>query len=289
VKIVGIFGKADKTKHKYIDYLKLAGISFKHLSSALEVSNLSGVIILEPSDELLLTSLEEGVPILLEIPFARTLKAEVEVLKKLKSYKAGWLLPLISRHHPKLVRLRALIRRGVLGKLSSLHITMSLKEGLVREEESYARIPGKTVYQFLNIVDYLRWMRSTNINDVSAWIIDSSKLIVSAKVEDVVATVVSYSSMKTSDPSGVDLTLEAVGFERILTWDGTEQSLILRGGESELKHVHWGISMDEVIAWHFLELLRGASELDLSDITESYEEAVNLLKLIKFRKIEGGK
>lgn len=278
MKKIGIFGKLDPAKHKYIDYLKLAGISLKQLSSVSEIDSLLGAIILEPSNEILWASIEKELPTILEIPFAKTLQDEIEVLKKLESHKAGVLIPLISRHHPKLVRLRALIHRGMLGKLSSIHVTMNLKEDIIRDEPPYARISGKTIHQLLNVIDYLRWIHPTNLNNIMGRIIDDNKLVINAKIEDIVATVISCSCRKTSDPSGVDLIIEAVGFERILVWDGTEQSLILRRDGNELKHIYWGMSMDELIARRFLEFLDGVSEKDLSEIVKSYETVVNVLK-----------
>ncbi len=290
-KVIGIIGTPDAVKHKYIKHLKFfINPTFKEIISGSKISSLDGIIILEYSDNLLWKIVEEDVPILLEIPFAKTLRREVALLEELVNKDVDVLLPLISRHHPKLVKLRSFILQGLLGKLASIHLSMNVAKGCIRREPSGDfNIPGELTHLLLNIVDYFQWISSTEINDITGWIIDDERkmLIVNAKFGGSVASAISYLSEGACHPSGVDVILEATGFERLLTWDDTEQTLLLRG-DNEIKHVWWSADFNEIIARHFIELLdHGSAKYPLKEVASSYKFMLKVLKELRLHKKEG--
>ncbi|MEM0444797.1 MAG: hypothetical protein QXO86_05305 [Nitrososphaerota archaeon] len=277
---IGVFGAPRGALTGYLDRLRErfnAKLVFSPQRS--EREKLSGLILLDaPSEEWLLELAEDGLPTLIEIPFAASLQEEAKILKALSEKNRQVIIPLYSRHNPKLLRLSSLVREGVLGKACSIYVTAQLDSSLLREEPSTQHnLSGEIVHQLINTVDFIRSLERQGNPQYRAWLLSGEVLTVDARVGDTLVTVVSQASRSLVEEAKV--CIEAVGSENILVWDGTEHSLQIDDGGAELRY--WGLSLNDVLAQHFFELAHGMPLFSPEDIYKSYHDALKLLGRLK--------
>jgi len=286
-KLIGVYGKADPLKHRYLDILsKFYGLTTKQICLPSQVTEMIGIVMLEHNynKEILEEAIKNDIPILLEIPFANSLDKEVELLEQLIARQAKVLLPLIVTHHPKLTKLKSFMTAtDVLGSLQSLHITTIYHENYLREEPYFNKqYSGKLIYQLLNFIDIFSWISPLNFRQVRVWVPEKNNkiLLIHVKLEGAIGTGIStmYKISSVMAPP-VEVHIEAVFFNRILVWDSTEQSSILNS-ENGLAQIRWGMNIDELIAWRFVELLRGMISLneELKRILRSYKILIEILR-----------
>ncbi|MEM4006742.1 MAG: hypothetical protein QXT92_03665 [Nitrososphaerota archaeon] len=278
----------------YIAYLlSMPNVSLKYISDISEAKNYSALILLEKIEgDLLIELLEEkDIKVLLEIPFANSFEEEVELLRRIRELDCEVFLPLLSRHHPTLVRFKAILQRKVLGEVFSIYITLNFSNEYLREEPSLKSSSlfssGKILHQLVNTIDYVLWLDKDGDSQIDVWTVGKTKerefLIVDAKLGNTLLTILSYACENSSSSHKGCIKMEAVGFEKMLVWSGYEQSLILEG-DSTLDYIHWSTDPNEIIAKHFLEIIKGKSQYNLKDVFKSYEETLKFLQSNKIRK-----
>jgi len=284
-KLIGVFGKVDPLKHRYLNYLKdFFKLTIRQISLPSEVAEVLGVILLECDEEILCTAVDNDVPIILEIPFASSLDKEIKLLELLDVQRAKVLLPVMTTNHIKLIKLRSLIANAdVLGPLQSLHITTVYDKCYLREEPyTGKRYSGRLVYQLLNLIDIFSSISPQNPKELKVWAAEKDKevILMHGRLGEAIGTGISATTnigLATALP--VQVHVEATFFNKILVWDSTEQSLLLRGDYCSTA-IQWCISVDELIAWRFVTLFENVAPIDneLKRIIHSYKLLVEILK-----------
>lgn len=291
---IAILGKPYERRFYYINYLlNVPNVSLRYISDISEAKNYSALILLDKIESDLLIELleEKDIKVLLEVPFASSFEEEIDLLKRMRKLNGEVFLPLLSRHHPILVRFRAISQRKVLGEVFSIYITLNLSNDSLREEPPLKSSPlffsGKTLHQLINIIDYLLWLHTDSISQIDVWIGNRTKereyLIVDARLGNTLLTILSYTYENSSSSHKGWIKIEAIGFEKMLIWGGYEQSLILEG-DSTLNCIPWSLDPNEIIAKHFHEIIKGKSQYNLEDTFKSYEETLKYLQSNKIRK-----
>ncbi|MCS7134847.1 MAG: hypothetical protein NZ893_00180 [Candidatus Aenigmarchaeota archaeon] len=293
---VAILGKPSERESYYLKHLlKMPNISLKYISSLLEAKSFPALILLEkPPTDLLIRLLEDNdIKVLIETPFAEFFEKEIELLNEIKRLNAEVFIPLVSRHHPILVRFRALLNRKMLGDVFSIYMTLNFDVNHLRQEPpletSSITLSSRVLHQLINIIDYLLWLNKGDISQINIWVNSRSKekevLVVDAKLHNTLLTLVSYVDEVSPSFCKDYINIEAVGFERILVWNGFEQSLILKGkSDFASDHIYWGLDLGEVIARHFINIIKSKPQYDLKEVFISYEKTLKYLKSGKLRK-----
>jgi hypothetical protein len=284
-KSIGVFGKVDPLKHRYLNYLKdFFNLTIRQISLPSEVAEVLGVVLLECDEEILWKAVDSDIPIILEIPFASNLDKEIQLLELLDTQRAKVLLPVIATNHIKLIKLRSLIANtSVFGLLQSLHVTMVYDKCYLREEPyTGKRYSGRLVYQLLNLIDIFSSISLQNLEELKVWTSEKNKEVVLMHVRlgEAIGTGISATAnigLTTASP--IQVHVEATFSNRIVVWDSTEQSLLLRGDYCPTV-IQWYISVDEVIAWRFVTLFENVTPIDneLKRITRSYKLLAEILK-----------
>ncbi|MEM2703328.1 MAG: hypothetical protein QXR45_09220 [Candidatus Bathyarchaeia archaeon] len=285
---IAILGKTLGQELGYINYLQsMSNISLKYISTISEARSYPALILLEKtsSDQLIKLLEERDIKMLIAVPFADSFEEEVELLSEIRRLNAKVFIPLMSRHHPALVRFRSLLQRKLLGDVFSIFMKFNFNYNYLREEpplvSSSITFSGKLLHQLVNIIDYLLWLQLGNISQIDVWAIDKTRgreiLIVDAKLDNTLLTFLSYTHKGLSSSCKSFIRIEAAGLERMLVWSGYEQSLIVEDNSTS-HYEYWGIDPGEIIARHFFEIIKGKSQFELKEIFKSYEETLKYLK-----------
>jgi len=289
-RIIGIVGTKDDVKHKFVDRLQTY-YNYKLVDVATfpKIEKFSGLLFLKAEEDIMFNVVEKRIPFLLDSPFAEDLEKELMILRQLLSKGARFILTHPSRHHPKLVCVKRLADNGVFGRVGAIHLTTFYMKNYARDVKfDGLHVSGKIVYCLLNAVDFLSWIYRVQPSEARCWIVKKGArevLILNSAFEDRIGTAISYLVDSTSNPSGVDVRIELTGFKRFLTWDTTEQTLLLRDNNS-IKPVYWGIGVEDLIARKFVELMDGNEfKKETSEIINSYQSTIDILKLAKISEV----